>query len=136
MPELSAAERLNTEPGIHCLRTSIRENRIHFPVPVPVFSGQYRPDIQWRLVELYFIRGWSAKKIAERYGVTARRIQQSLQHWADKAMERGYLQAIPPETVLAAPRPVPAPAYPIPESTPFMPIPVTTLPSGLAAHAA
>ena len=127
---------INTaEPGINTLRASIQANRIHFPVPVPIFPMQYRADIQWRLVELYFIRGWSTKRIADRYGVTSRRIQQSLQRWADMAMERGYLQAIPAEPILAAPLFAPAPAFAIPESMPFMPIPVSA-PAGLEAHSA
>jgi len=104
-------------------------------MPIPIFPYQYRADIQWRLVELYFIRGWSTKKLAERYGVTSRRIQQSLQHWVVSAMERGYLQAIPPEPVFAAARPVLPPAFTIPENLPFMPIPVPAA-SGMAAHAA
>ena len=97
------AEITGEGPRIDNLRDEIQANRVNFPVPVPIFPSQFRPDIQWRLVELYFIRGWSSRRLAERYGVTARRIQQSLQHWAGHAMERGYLQAIPPETVLPMP---------------------------------
>src|ERR1700728_4364551 len=85
---------------IDALRKAIEANRINFPAPVPIFPSEFRPDIQWRLVELYFIRGWSSKRLAARYGVTARRIQQSLQHWAGRALERGYLQAIPAEMAL------------------------------------
>jgi hypothetical protein len=116
-------------PRIDELRESIQANRISFPTPVPIFATQFRPEIQWRLVELYFIRGWSSKKLAERYGVTARRIQQSLQHWAARAMSCGYLQEIPPETVLVAPS-APAwisptqPAMPMPMNVPFLPLPI------------
>jgi hypothetical protein len=78
------------------LRGAIKANRVSFPEPVPIFPTQFRPEIQWRLVELYFVRGWSTSRLAARYGVTTRRIQQSLQHWAAKAMEGGYLQTIPP----------------------------------------
>src|SRR5579863_10265227 len=109
---------------INCLRDSIQANRVHFPMPIPSFPYQYRADIQWRLVELYFIRGWSTKRIAERYGVTSRRIQQSLQHWVVSAMERGYLQAIPPAPVFAAAHPALPQAFTIPEARPFMPIPL------------
>src|ERR1700722_8810879 len=91
------------EARIDVLRKAIRANRVNFPVPVPIFPSQFRPDIQWRVVLLYFIHGWSAKQLADRYGVTTRRIQQSLQLWADCAVSRGYLQEIPPETVLAPP---------------------------------
>ena len=92
------------EPRINRLRDSIQANQVHFPMPVPTFPYQFRADIQWRLVELYFVRGWSTKRIAERYGLTSRRIQQSLQRWADRAVADGYLQEIPPETVLPMPR--------------------------------
>jgi two-component system KDP operon response regulator KdpE len=96
---------------IDSLRKAIEANRINFPVPVPIFPSQFRPDLQWRLVELYFVRGWSSRQLAERYGLTARRIQQSLQHWADYAVARGYLQEIPPERTLT-PSPVWAMAVP------------------------
>jgi hypothetical protein len=95
------AEGLSDAPRIDELRQAIKSNRVHFPVPVPIFPAQFRPEIQWRLVELYFVRGWSSRRLAERYGVTSRRIQQSIQQWAGLAMARGYLQAIPPETALA-----------------------------------
>ena len=92
------AETLNDGPRIDEIRQAIQANRVSFPVPVPIFPAQFRPEIQWRLVELYFIRGWSTRRLAERYGVTARRIQQSIQHWVGLALARGYLQTIPPET--------------------------------------
>jgi len=41
------------------LRQAVRENRVSFPSPVPKFAHQYRADVQWRLAELYFVRGWS-----------------------------------------------------------------------------
>jgi hypothetical protein len=89
---------------IDILRKAIRANRVSFPTPVPVFPSQFRPDMQWRVVELYFIQGWHSERLGKRYGVTARRIQQSLQRWADRAVADGYLQEIPPETVLPMPR--------------------------------
>jgi|HubBroStandDraft_5_1064220.scaffolds.fasta_scaffold1593906_1 hypothetical protein len=76
------------------LRSAIRLNRISFPVPVPVFASQHRPDVQWRLAELYFIHGWSPVKLAERYGVSSRRVRQSLHNWASRARMRGYLQPV------------------------------------------
>jgi hypothetical protein len=133
---LSTTDERTQEPPINCLRDSIQANRIHFPVPVPVFPYQYRADIQWRLVELYFVRGWSTKRLAERYGVTTRRIAQSLQHWVCRAMELGYLQAIPPEPALATTFRTALPqAYTIPETRPFMPIPAS-VPSGASVHSA
>lgn len=129
---------------ISSLRNAIQANRIHFPEPVPVFAREFRPDIQWRLVELYFIRGWSARSLAERYGVTTRRVQQSLLHWAGRAAESGYLQEIPAENLTnlqplsvrpAAPVPAPMP-MPAPESLPqYVPIPAAATPAFAAQSA-
>ena len=122
------AEKTGDSPRIDDLRNAIHANRVSFPVPVPIFPSQFRPDIQWRLVELYFIRGWSSRRLAERYGVTARRIQQSLQHWAGHAVERGYLQVIPPETALPMPvRTWTTASVPLMQESPlFSPIPTVT----------
>lgn len=123
--ELTGREHLR----IDALRDAIQANRIHFPEPVPVFPREFRPDIQWRLVELYFIRGWSTQSLAGRYGITKRRVQQSLLRWAARAMESGYLLEIPTQAMggqaVAPPRtstPVPAgvPNY-VPLQTPAMP---------------
>ena len=103
MFEQSTTELFNHGPRIDYLRNAIRANRIHFPEPVPIFPYEYRPDIQWRLVELYFICGWSTRRLAKRYGVTTRRIQQSLQHWAARAVARGYLHEIPAGNVYTMP---------------------------------
>jgi hypothetical protein len=80
------------------LRRAIHRNRVTFPEAVPVFLNQPRVDIQWRVVELYFVRGWSCGQLAGRYGVTASRIRQLLHRWVDRAATLGYLQAIPPES--------------------------------------
>lgn len=102
-----------SEPNqqIDDLRTAIRANQVSFPVPVPVFSNQYRSDIQWRLVELYFVHGWSPGRLAQRYHVSATRIRQSLRSWVRRARTLGYLQTVPAEDVLWAARSLPqAPA--------------------------
>ena len=122
------SEVLSDGPRIDEVREAVHANRVAFPVPVPTIPAQFRPEIQWRLVELYFIRGWSSAKLAERYGVTARRVQQSLQQWVGIALSRGYLQEIPPEAplvyspasppmmaVAAMPRFSPIPPPPVPE---------------------
>jgi len=70
-------------------------------MPVPVFACQHRADIQWRLVELYFIHGWSCSRLGQRYRVTDRRIQQLLQRWVSRAKTLGYLQTIPAEASIA-----------------------------------
>jgi hypothetical protein len=78
------------------LRKAIRNNRVAFPAQVPVFACQHRADIQWRLVSLFFVQGWSAERLAQRYKVSSRRIHQLLRLWVNRAFALGYLQEIPP----------------------------------------
>ena len=83
--------------SLQFLRRAIRANQVVFPSPVPVFACQHRADIQWRLVELYFVHGWSCSRLGQRYNVTDRRIQQLIQRWVQRARALGYLQPIPAE---------------------------------------
>jgi hypothetical protein len=78
------------------LRKAIRNNRIAFPAQVPVFACQHRADIQWRLVSLFFVHGWSAERLGQRYKVSSRRVHQLLRLWVNRALALGYLQEIPP----------------------------------------
>ena len=82
--------------SIRIVRTAIRKHRLSFPAQVPVFLNLYRPEIQWRIAVLYFVRGWSRFKIAERYGITTRRVGQLARQWTSMAMELGYVDQIPP----------------------------------------
>jgi hypothetical protein len=77
------------------LRTEIRSNRFSFPAQAPVFTCQSRAEIQWRVVVLYFVRGWSCLQIGQRYGVTPNRIRQLLYGWVSRAVTLGYVQQIP-----------------------------------------
>jgi len=77
------------------LRREIRNNRISFPAQTPIFR-QSRADIQWRLVLLYFIRGWTCKQLSALYDLTRQRIEQLIAEWVDSAVTHGYLQEIPP----------------------------------------
>jgi len=129
LEQITADDELSQWLRIDDLRNAVKANRIHFPVPVPVFPCQFRPDIQWRLVELYFVRGWSSRQLAQRYGVTARRIQQSLQHWTWIAKAHGYLQEIPPETAVFAPAVLARPGAAMPMLPVFSPLPVPVAPS-------
>lgn len=82
------------------LRSEIRQNRVSFPSQVPTFSKHDRPDLQRKVVQLYFLFGWSCSRIAHRYGVLRQRIQQILSTWKRRAIETGYLQEIPPASGL------------------------------------
>lgn len=72
-----------------------------FPSQVPVFACQSRADIQWRLVELYFVHNWSCVELGERYNVAMERIRQLLSQWVHRAAVLGDLQEIPAATTLA-----------------------------------
>lgn len=83
------------------IRGEIRNRRMSFPAQTPVFTRLHRPDIQWRIVVLYFVRGWSSGSIAMRYGVTRERIRQILRHWFVRAREHGYIDVTPAEDEFA-----------------------------------
>jgi hypothetical protein len=77
------------------IRTAVWNNQVSFPAQIPVFEKQSRPDIQWRIVQLYFVRRWSFRRLAERYGVSPQRITQIIGTWRVRAMALGYIQEIP-----------------------------------------
>jgi hypothetical protein len=78
------------------LRRAIQSNQVSFPSQVPQFQGESRADIQWRLVNLYFVGNWSCARLGSRYGITGRRTSQILTGWVQHALVSGYLQEIPP----------------------------------------
>jgi hypothetical protein len=78
------------------LRLKIRRNRASFPSQVPTFPKHDRPDLQRKLVQLYFLFGWSCNKIAVRHGILRQRVQQILSTWKRRAIQMGYIQEIPP----------------------------------------
>lgn len=82
------------------LRRAIQNNQVSFPSPVPMFRRESRADIQWRVVNLYFLRNWSCAKLGERYRLTRTRTGQILSSWVHCAIESGYLQEIPPSAAL------------------------------------
>jgi hypothetical protein len=98
-----SAESTNRDLQLDQLRSAIRNNRVSFPIPVPVFARQYRADIQWRLAELYLIHGWSAAMLADRYGISRSRVRQSVRHWVQQAHTLGYLQPVSTESKLPDP---------------------------------
>ena len=103
------------QTSLRRLRTAIQNHEVSFPAQVPIFSCQSRSDIQWRLVDLYFVRNWSCAQLGERYGVTMERARQLISQWVQRAIVLGYLQEIPApwealaavdETILEIPAPV------------------------------
>jgi hypothetical protein len=94
-PRPGNAERIE-ELSLAELRLKIRRNRASFPSQVPTFLKHDRPDLQRKLVQLYFLFGWSCNKIARRHGILRQRVQQILSTWKRRAIQMGYIQDIPP----------------------------------------
>jgi hypothetical protein len=87
------------------LRHAIRANQISFPSPVPTFSKHDRPDLQWRIAQLYFVLGRDCESIGTRYGITHKRVRQILNTWKRRAVATGYVQRIPPGEAVSPSRP-------------------------------
>jgi len=83
--------------GNRTLQTLIRGNFVCFPAQAPVFGQKSRRDLQWRLAVLYFVRGWSTRSIADRYGLTRERCGQIISDWRIRAVALGYIQDVTPE---------------------------------------
>ena len=88
-------------PGNAVLRRAIQENVVSFPSQIPVFSRQARPEMQWKAVLLYFVRGWPISDIAARFGVAPHRVSQVVNEWATRAIALGHIQVIDPEEFTA-----------------------------------
>jgi hypothetical protein len=120
------------------LRKAIRENRVSFPAQVPTFCRQKRPDIQWRLVHLFFVQQWSCSRLAPRYGLCPGYIRLIIRGWLRRAAMLGYVQEIPPvtpriEEYPADPKPR-SPASPHLQSTPWARLPLGGLVIDLQAR--
>lgn len=89
--------------GINHLRREIRGNRVTFPAQVPVFVKHDRPDLQRKVVQLYFLSGWSTYRIATRYNMAAQRVHQVITTWKQRAIQMGYIQEIPRPHASAGP---------------------------------
>ena len=144
--EIHTEERLQTplHSGSAVLRRALRRNVVSFPSQIPVFLKQPPADMQWRMVLLYFIRGWSSVKIAARFNVPTHWIRKSLNEWSVRALALGFVQVIDPEAFAACghadveygtdrteednPQPLPEAAPVV--GAPFPMAPETTRPEG------
>ncbi|MES1261146.1 MAG: hypothetical protein ABUS49_05355 [Acidobacteriota bacterium] len=83
--------------GNRALQVAVRRNLVCFPSQAPIFGKQPHRDVQWRLAVLYFIRGWSTREIARRYGLTRERCGQIITDWRIRAVNMGYIQDVTPD---------------------------------------
>ena len=88
-------------PSSGILRRAIRGNIVSFPSQIPIFLKERPDDMQWRMVLLFFVRGWSAANIAERFHVPDHRVWKVLNAWSVRALTLGYVQVIDPEAFAA-----------------------------------
>jgi hypothetical protein len=84
-------------PGSAALRRALRANIVCFPTRIPILLKAPPADMQWRMVLLFFVRGWSSARIAARFQVPKHRILRSLNEWSVRALALGYVQIIDPE---------------------------------------
>ena len=85
------------EIDIKNLRDAIRANWVSFPSQIPTFPSSGWPELQCKLVQLYFVLGWNCTDIAIRYGIDEQRVRAVLHGWKWRAANAGYIQHIPVE---------------------------------------
>jgi hypothetical protein len=81
--------------SIEVLRKAICANRVSFPSQVPTFTRLDLPDLERRLVQLYFVSGWTCADIGVKYKLTPGRVLKILDSWKRRAVKVGYIQYIP-----------------------------------------
>ena len=98
-PEIHGTERLKTpiHPGCGILRRAIRGNIVSFPSQISSFPKGSQAEMQWRMVLLFFVRGWGAANVAERFQVPKHRVWTLLNEWSVRAIALGHIQVIDPE---------------------------------------
>jgi len=84
-------------PGSRLLRRAIRKNIVSFPAQVPAFAKQPPDGAQWRMVLLYFVRGWNLRDIAARFQVPPHRVCLILNNWSVRALALGYVEIVDPD---------------------------------------
>ena len=83
--------------GNALLRTALRRNLVTFPSQVPAFAKQPAGHIQQGAVQLYFVRGWTVRRICLRYGLGKKIVQNLLSDWRMRAISAGLIQEIQSE---------------------------------------
>jgi Homeodomain-like domain len=87
--------------GNTLLRTAITRNLVTFPAQIQPFMKRTAGDLPGRIVQLYFVRGWSVRNICDRYGMSKAMVHKLLAEWRIRAVESGYIQEIEPNCLAA-----------------------------------
>jgi transposase-like protein len=85
--------------GNTLLRAAIQRNLVSFPAQVAAFARRGIGDKRERIVQLYFVRGWSVRSICERYGMSKVAVQNLLSEWRIRAVAAGHIQEIDPDSL-------------------------------------
>lgn len=85
--------------GNTLLRTAITRNLVTFPAQIQPLMKRSTGDLQERIVQLYFVRGWTVRRICDRYGLSKAMTHKLLAEWRIRAVESGYIQEIVPGTL-------------------------------------
>jgi transposase-like protein len=85
--------------GNTLLRTAIMRNLVSFPAQVRPFMRRGAGDVQERIVQLYFVRGWTVRSICQRYDLSKAMAHKLLAEWRIRAVESGHIQEIEPGTL-------------------------------------
>jgi transposase-like protein len=85
--------------GNTLLRIAITRNLVSFPAQICSFMRRVPGDLQERIVQLYFVRGWSVRAICERYGLSKAMAHKLIAEWRVRAVESGCIQEIEPGTL-------------------------------------
>lgn len=96
LPPSSVRNRDIRELSLSNLRKAIRANWVSFPSQIPALPSCRWPGPEHKLVQLYFVMGWSCRQIAARYGMSHQQVRCILNAWRWRAANAGYLQHIPP----------------------------------------
>jgi hypothetical protein len=79
------------------LRGAIRKNLVTFPAQmVRLRSSGHGNDRPERIVQLYFVHGWSIGKLCHRYRLSKKRVEDVLMKWRHRAVAAGFVQEIQP----------------------------------------
>ena len=82
--------------GNSALRLALRHNLISFPSQIPGFMRDRR-EMQRRIVQLYFVHGWTVRRICARYRLHKVVVMKLLSEWRIRAIAAGYIQDIRPD---------------------------------------
>jgi len=95
-PDPSIRKQEIQEIALSNLRRAIKANWVTFPSQVPTLRQCDQPDLEHKLVLLYFVMGWTCTSIAARYGLAHQQVRHVLNAWKLRAASAGYIQHIPP----------------------------------------